>query len=103
MLTQFDDDGREFVVAYASWFNNKIEAKYSSYEGECLAVVWTISSFQCYIYGSPFTLIINHQPLKFLMESNRLTKKLARWALILQEYDFDIIHKPRRLFEMPMN
>jgi hypothetical protein len=27
------------------------------------------------------------------MESNRLTRKLAKWAFILQEYDFDIIHK----------
>jgi hypothetical protein len=39
MFTQLDDDGREFVVAYASWSNNKTEAKYSSYEGECFVVV----------------------------------------------------------------
>ncbi len=26
-------------MAYASWFNNKMEAKYNSYEGACLAVV----------------------------------------------------------------
>jgi hypothetical protein len=45
MLTQLDDDGREFVVACASWSNNEMEAKYSSYGGECLAVVWVVSSF----------------------------------------------------------
>jgi len=27
------------------------------------------------------------------MESNKLTRKLVHWALILQEYDFDIVHK----------
>jgi hypothetical protein len=97
MLTQLDDDGREFVVAYVNRSNNKMEAKYSSYEGECLAVVWVVSSFQCYFYGSPFILIIDHQPLKFLMESDRLTGKLAMWALILQDYDFDIIHRPSRV------
>jgi hypothetical protein len=82
MLTQLDDDGREFVVAYANWSNNKMEAKYNSYERECLVVVWVVSSFCCYFYGSPFILIIDHKSLKFLMESDRLTGKLAR-ALIV--------------------
>jgi hypothetical protein len=45
MLTQLDDDGGEFVVAYASQSNNKMEAKYNSHEGECLVIVWVVSSF----------------------------------------------------------
>jgi hypothetical protein len=36
------------------------------------------------------------------MELNRLVGKLARWAFLLQEYDFDIIHMPTRVIEMPM-
>jgi hypothetical protein len=60
MLTQCDDDGQEFVVAYVSQSNNKTKAKYSSYEWECLVIVWAIYSFQCYFYGSPFTLVTNH-------------------------------------------
>jgi hypothetical protein len=39
VLTQMDDDGKEFVIAYASWSNNNAEAQYSSYEGECLAAI----------------------------------------------------------------
>ena len=35
----------------------------------------------------------DHQPLKWLMESDKLTGKLARWALLLQEYDFEVVHK----------
>ncbi len=31
------------------------------------------------------------------MESNWFTIKLARWTFILQEYDFDIIHRPNRV------
>ncbi len=83
VLTQFDDEGKEFVVAYASCSNNVVESRYSSYEGECLATMWAIAHFRCYLFGTQFTLVIGHQPLKWLMESDKLTKKLARWALIL--------------------
>jgi hypothetical protein len=70
-------------MAYASWSNNKMDAKYSSYVGECFVIVWDVSSFHCYFYGSPFTLGTDHQPLKFLMESDQFIGKLAKWALIL--------------------
>ena len=45
VLTQKDDDGKEYVIAYASRSNNDAEAKYSSYEGECLAVAWAVAHF----------------------------------------------------------
>ena len=93
VLTQKDDDGKEYVIAYASRSNNDAEAKYSSYEGECLAVVWAVAHFRPYLYGQSFTLVTDHQPLKWLMESDKLTGKLARWALLLQEYDFEVVHK----------
>ncbi len=88
VLTECDDEGEEFVVAYASQSNNAAESRYSSYERKCLAMVWVVAHFRCYLFGTQFTLVIDHQPLKWLMESNKLTGQLARWALILQEYDF---------------
>jgi hypothetical protein len=93
VLTQMDDDGKEFVIAYASWSNNNAEAQYSSYEGECLAAIWAIAHFRCYLYGNEFLLVTGHQPLKWLMESDKFTRKLARWALMLMEYDFKVVHR----------
>jgi hypothetical protein len=29
------------------------------------------------------------------MTNDKLTSKLARWVLILQEYEFEVIHRPR--------
>jgi len=69
----------------------------NSYEGECLVIVWVILLFLCYFDGSPFILVTDHQPLNFFMESYWLIGKLTKWALILHEYDFDIIHKVGRV------
>jgi hypothetical protein len=48
VLTQCDDERKEFVVAYASRSNNATKSRYSSYEGECLATVWAVAHFRCY-------------------------------------------------------
>jgi hypothetical protein len=93
VLMEMDDEGKEFVIVYASQSNNNAEAQYSSYEGECLAAIWAIAHFLCYLYGNEFLLVTNHQPLKWLMESDKLTGKLARWALMLMEYDFKVVHR----------
>jgi len=94
ILGQLDEEGNEYVIAYASRKNNKIESNYSSYEGECFIVVWAIIHFRPYFYGTKFTLYIDHQPIKWLMTNDKLTSKLAHWALILQEYEFKVIHRP---------
>jgi hypothetical protein len=80
-------------VAYASRSNNAAKSRYSSYKGKCLATVWAVAHFRCYLFGTQFSLVTNHQLLKWLMESDKLTGKLARWALILQEYDFQVVHR----------
>ncbi len=58
VLTQCDDEGKEFVVAYASRSNNVVESRYSSYEGECLVVAWVVAHFKCYLFGTQFTLLL---------------------------------------------
>jgi hypothetical protein len=44
MFTQLDDDGRKFVVVYVNQSNNKMKTKYNLYEGDCIVIVWVISS-----------------------------------------------------------
>jgi len=58
--TQCDDERKEFVVAYASCSNNARESRYSSYEVQCVAVVWAMAHFKCYLFGTQFTLVIDH-------------------------------------------
>jgi len=81
ILGQFNEEGKEYVIAYASRINNKAESNYSSYKRECLAIVWAVIHFGPYIYGTKFTLYTNHQPIKWLLTNDMFTNKLARWAL----------------------
>jgi hypothetical protein len=83
VLTQCDEKGKEFVVAYVNCLNNATESQYSSYEGKCFVAVWAIAHFRCYLFGTKFTLVTNHQSFKWLMEFDKLTGKLTQWALIL--------------------
>jgi hypothetical protein len=92
ILGQLDEEGK-YVITYASWSNNKAENKYSSYGGECLAVIWAIKHFRPYFYGTKFILYTDHQPIKWLMTNERLINKLTHWTFILQEYEFKIIHQ----------
>jgi hypothetical protein len=94
VLVQRDDEGWEYVIAYASRTNNRTERNYSSYAGECLAAVWGVSHFRVYLYRRRFVLLTDHEPLKWLMTNEKLTKMHARWAHILSEYDFKIRHRP---------
>ncbi len=44
------------------------------------------------IFNIEFILYTDHQPIKWLMTNDKLTSKLTRWAFILQEYEFKVIH-----------
>ncbi len=87
-------------MAYPNRSNKKMKAKYNSYEGKCFVIIWVVSSFQCYFYASPFTLVIDHEPFKYFMELDRFTGKLAMWAFIFQKYDLILFTRLVGLIEM---
>jgi hypothetical protein len=76
IIGQLDEEGKEYVIAYASR-NNKAKSNYFSYKGECLVVVWVVIHFRPYFYGNEFTLYIDHQPIKWLITNNKLNGKLT--------------------------
>jgi hypothetical protein len=90
-------DGHEKVVAYASRTMSKAERNYVMTDKEGLALIFSIKHFSPYLHGSHFTVETNHAPLKALQTSRELTRRLARWALVLQSYDCTILYKPRKL------
>jgi hypothetical protein len=94
ILSQVHPDGQERVVAYASRSNSVSERNYTSYKGEMLAAVWGVEHFQYWLTGRKFKLVTDHQPLAFLMKSNKLSGLYYRWACRLSEFDLEIVYRP---------
>ena len=97
VLAQLDDEGKECVVSYASRSTRGPETHLAPTHGECLALVWGIQHYDPYLRLVPFTVQTDHNALTWLMKSQNLTGKLARWSLILQEYNFTVVHRPGRV------
>ena len=93
ILTQTDDDGNEYVVCYASRLLKDSEKHYSITELECLAVVWAINYFRVYLFGNKFTITTDHYALKWLLTVKNPNTRLTRWAILLQSFKFEVIHK----------
>ena len=64
ILGQEDDDGKEYVCAYASRLLKAEECNYGITEKECLGVLWAIKHFQYTYMGksSPLSPITQRSP-----------------------------------------
>jgi len=72
-------------------------------EKELLAIVWAVKHFRPYIYGTKFKIVTNHKPLIWLFNVNDFGSRLIQWRLKLEEYDYEIIHKPDKRTRTPMH
>ena len=79
-------------IAYASRSLTPSERQYSVIERECLAAVFAVKQFRHYLLGRPFSLHTDHQPLQWL-SAQKMEGRLCRWALALQEFDFEIKYR----------
>ncbi len=80
------------VIAYASKTLTEPERHYSIIQKECLAVVYALKQLHHDLLGRSFLLITDHAPLQWL-SAQKMEGMLCRWALAMQEYDFQIVYR----------
>lgn len=86
-------DGATYPIAYASRSLDKHEKNYGISELETLGLVWAVRYFRNYLLGHACIVYTDHVACLSILNTNRPSGKLARWALTIQEMDLTICHK----------
>jgi hypothetical protein len=96
VLSQEMDDGLWHPVAYYSKSMNDTEHNYEIYNKELLAIIRALEAWRQYIQGAthPVEIWTDHKNLEYFMTSQKLTRRQARWSLLLAEYEFTLTHRP---------
>lgn len=93
LLQKNDEDNQFHPVYLMSLKTTPAEEKYHSYELEVLAVIKAIKKFRVYLLGIKFKIISDCSAFKMTMSKKDLVTRVGRWALLLEEYDYEIEHR----------
>ena len=69
------------------------EMSYGKVEGESLGIYHGVMSFKMYLYGTKFTVVVDHKPLVSLYNNEARPKqtRVDRHRMKLAGFDFDVL------------
>jgi hypothetical protein len=102
VLSQADEKGRYYLVAYTSKKLSPTETRYMTQEKELLAIIRALRAWKHYIYGKENTVVYtDHHGLKYLNTVKNPSKRLERWLEEFQGHNIDIRYKPGKQMTVP--
>ena len=90
VFNQKNSKGHDRLIYFSSQQLSATEKKYSVTEREALGMVYSIQQYRHYLLGYKFTFHVDHDALKYMINKPQLIGRIARWVLLLQEFDFII-------------
>lgn len=94
LLQRGNEDNLFHPVYYSSGKTTSAEAKYPSYELEVLAIIKALKKFRVYLLGITFKIVTDCRAFTLTMNKKDLCVRVARWALLLEEFHYTIEHRP---------
>ena len=96
VLCQRDEAGQLRPVCFASKSLRGSQANWSAVEVEAGAVVWAVKTFEPYLAGRRFKVVVDHKALQWLFTNVNACRsgKLQRWVLALRSFTFSVHYRP---------
>ncbi len=75
------------------------ECNYGIGDKELLAIISSLEKWHIYLYQlpRPFTVLTDHHNLQTFTTKSLLSRRQARWAQELAQYEFKIVFRPGKL------
>nr|GEV86256.1 putative reverse transcriptase domain-containing protein [Tanacetum cinerariifolium] len=78
------------------WIPKIHEKNYTTHDLEHRAMVFALKMWRHYLYGTRYTLFIDHKSLQHILDQKELNMRHRRWLKLLSDYDCDIRYHPRK-------
>lgn len=92
-----EEKDKDKPIAYASKQLTPAERNYSTPERKCLAMVFSVKKFRHFFICNPVIFFVDYMVIKFLINKAELSRRLARWILVLEEFDYTVEYKSKRM------
>lgn len=93
ILLQKDPDNLLHPIYFMSKKTTQAQQRYHSYELEVLAIVEAVKKFRSYLLGLQFKIVTDCAAFTKTLEKRELATRVARWALLLSEFNYTIEHR----------
>ena len=77
-------------ITFASKKLTEVESRWSTIDKEAYAVIFAIQKLRSFLLDKHFTVFSDHQPLKYLFQSSKVSAKVHRWRALVAEFNFDV-------------
>jgi hypothetical protein len=94
VLSQLDEQGKNHPIYFASRLLAAAEKNYSPTDREALGVIYSCKKFRQYLLRYKVVFHIDHNALKYMVNKPNLTGRVARWMLLLQEFNYEVKVRP---------
>ncbi|WP_256468963.1 reverse transcriptase domain-containing protein [Wolbachia endosymbiont of Psylliodes chrysocephala] len=84
----------EVPISFVSRITKKAEKNYSVSELELASILFCINKLRFFLLGNAFLIETDNQALTTILKNKYGNQRIHRWALLLQEYTFEIKYVP---------